>query len=147
MLTFLPTCSQVCKRFLNIFAGSVKLSRALFFEPVACGSVSYLDWRYDDKEMYPQSMDLGKVALPQPLLGADIHVGEHIRGEKHDKRPDIYPRHWGKTRDDNGTYRIFVNPLLVEKFSVLQKNGCYFKELEAQLPAPMRYPFASWRRM
>lgn len=119
------------KSWLNIIDASISLRRALFFESVACGDVSYLDWRYDDKCMYPDSLKLG----------------EHVRGAKRNARPQVYQRHWGKGRNDMGKYRIFVNPLLTGLFLVLKENGCYWRETLEDLPVAARYQFASWRRM
>jgi hypothetical protein len=52
--------TRVSKTWHNIIYGSIALRRALFFEPVSCGTVSYLDWRYDDKVLPP-------LPLPTPF--------------------------------------------------------------------------------
>ena len=122
---------RVSKSWDKTIQASISLRRALFFEPVVCGDISYLDWRYDDKCMYPDSLKLD----------------EHLRGAKRDARPKIYQRHWGKGRDDVGKYRIFVNPLLSGLFPVLREDGCYWREMLHDLPVAARYQFASWRRM
>ena len=103
-------------------------------EPVACGAVSYIDWRLDDKDFYSEDR-------------ARLDLGEHLRGAERDQMPKRYPAHWGKTREDAGKYRVFVNPLLTKLFPVLSKDGVYWMQELKDLPTPAQLECASWRRM
>lgn len=101
---------------------------------MSCGAISYIDWRLDDKDWYTDDR-------------AQLSLGEHIRGPDRDQMPKIYPAHWGKTRDDAGVYRIFVNPLLSTLFPVLRKDGIYWNQQLEDLPESAQRENASWRKM
>lgn len=125
---------RVSKSWRALITSSIRLQRALFLEPTPCGEVSYIDWRLDDKDWYDGQA--GKLDL-----------GVHVRGPDRDQRPLVYESHWGKTRDDQGRYRVFVNPLLKELFPFLTKNGIYWNENFSGLPKAAQAEEASWRRM
>ena len=124
----------VSKSWRALTFSSIRLRRALFLEPVACGAISYIDWRLDDKDFYDENR-------------AGLGLGEHLRGPQRDQAPKTYPAHWGKTRYDTGRYRVFVNPLLAEIFPVLKKNGVYWYEQRDDLPKAAQREYASWRWM
>lgn len=125
---------RVSKSWFSLITGSLRLQRALFLEPVPCGEVSYIDWRLDDKDWYDDR-------------AAKLNLGEHIRGSNRDQRPLIYEAHWGKTREDQGRYRVFVNPLLKDMFPFLTKNGIYWHENVSHLSKAAQNVEASWKRM
>lgn len=125
---------RVCRSWRALITSSIRLQQALFLEPVPYGNVSYLDWRLDDKDFYDDSR-------------AKLALGEHLRGPERDRMPTIYPSHWGKTRHDAGAYHVFVNPLLLRLFPVLDKNGIYYKQETKDLPTPAQNETASWRGM
>lgn len=143
---------RVAKSWKMLIEKSIHLRRALFIEPAACGSISYIDWRLgrrsgvenhyrattdiraDDKEFYTERK-------------ANLGLGEPLRGEDGTKRLVRYPAHWGRTRGDAGTYKVFANPLLSARFPVLSRSGIYNGEAFTDLPPAMQYQKASWRQM
>ena len=125
---------RVCKTWRSLVTTSISLRRAVFLEPVPCGDISYIDWRLDDKDFYTQSR-------------ANLRLGEHVRGPNRDRMPKTYPSHWGKTRDDAGRYRVFLNPLLAKIFPVLRKDGIYWQEQMENPPPAIKDAAASWRSM
>ena len=125
---------RVCRSWHALINTSIRLRRALFLEPVPCGDISYIDWRLDDKGFYDD-------------VHARLSLGDHLRGPNRDQIPRRYPSHWGKTRNDQGRYRIFVNPLLEQLFPVLTADGLYWHGKTDDLPKPVLYEHASWRFM
>ena len=125
---------RVCRLWHALITTSIRLRRALFLEPVPCGTISYLDWRLDDKDFYDENH-------------ARLGLGEDIRGPNCDQMPKVYPSHWGRSREDSGKYHVFVNPLLEKLFPVLSVSGIYWKEQLEDLPKPVQTQHASWRRM
>ncbi len=125
---------KVCKFWSQLINSSIHLRRALFLEPVKCGSVSYIDWRLDVKDWYNEK-------------GANLGLGQPLRGPNRDQKPKIYPTHWGKARDDTGKYRVFINPLLLKMFPVLATAGLYWDEEFDALPKEVHYEHASWKKM
>ena len=125
---------RVCRSWQALILTSLHLQRALFLLPTACGNLSYIDWRLDDKGLYEDS-------------GAQLDLGEHLRGPSRDQPPKAYESHWGQTRDDAGQYRVYVNPLLSSCFPVLTRGGVYWQEKLEDLPEPLQRAEASWRTM
>lgn len=125
--------SRVARAWNSVVTSSTPIRRALFFEPVPCGDVSYIDWRYDDKRLY------------DPYL--DVDLGAPLRGPNRNQVPRIYMPHWGRARDDQGRFTVFVNPLLTKLFPCLRKDGLYWGEKTPDLPFAAQRPEASWQRM
>ncbi|KAK4540349.1 hypothetical protein LTR36_009306 [Oleoguttula mirabilis] len=125
---------RVCKTWHALILSSIHLQRALFLLPASCGAISYLDWRLDDKDLYGAG-------------GAQLGLGEHLRGTKRDGPPRMYKAHWGRTRDDAGQYRVFANPLLAKCFPFISGARAYWQEKLEDLPEPMQRAEASWRAM
>ena len=125
---------RVCRSWQAVITTSIRLRRALFFEPVPCGDISYIDWRLDDKDLYDDNH-------------ARLGLGEPLRGPNRDRMPKRYPSHWGKTRDDQGRYHIFVTPLLEQVFPVLTADGLHWHGTNDELPKSVQYERASWRWM
>ncbi|KAK5124439.1 hypothetical protein LTR85_001656 [Meristemomyces frigidus] len=139
ILLHLPTkrlllSQRVCRTWHDMITSSIHLRRALFLEPASCGAISYLDWRLDDKDLYGPN-------------GAQLELGEHLRGPKRDRPPRMYKAHWGRTRDDAGKYRVFKNPLLAKCFAFISGESAYWQEKFQDLPEAMQRGEASWRSM
>jgi hypothetical protein len=125
----------VCKLWRELISTeSINLRRALFFEPLIFGPVSYIDWRLDDRSFYDNE-------------NLDLELGEPLRGPKGDEPPEIYPSHWGRERDDVGKFRMFINPLLAKAFPFLKADGVFWPPEYKTLPRPMRNFTGSWQRM
>lgn len=121
---------KVSKSWQNLIEKSVRLKRALFLTPAACGTVSYVDWRYDDKDML-----------------TSLNLGEHLRGQNKDQLPVPYQAHWGRRRDDVGKYRVFLNPLLAVAFPFLSDKAVFGPDSYAKISKAIQWPKASWRKM
>lgn len=125
---------RVCTTWRTLINTSIKVRRALFLEPAAgVGNVSFIDWRLDDKDFYKNGSVGLEFALP-------------LRGFDGKQKPKIYKSHWGRTREDAGQYRVFVNPLLSNVFPFLGE-GIYDQEKFADLPLAMQHFEASWQGM
>jgi len=121
---------RVRRSWQALIITSLHLQRALFLLPAACGDISYIDWRLDDKDLYEEA-------------GAQLNLGEHLRGPDRSQPPRVYEGHWGRTREDAEKYRVFVNPLLSKCFPVLARGGIYWQEKLGDLPEPFQRVEAS----
>lgn len=119
---------RVSKCWQRTIKDSIWLQRMIFMKPVDCGTVSWLDWCFDEERMYTM-----------------LHLGESLRACRRTDELKYVP-HWGQTRLDRKKFRIFVNPILAKRFPIICAGSVKAGPVYA-VGDGMNHPYASWKKM